>query len=54
MLKVQMRSRTASYMDIYLDVFSMDSVYVTDRLAIVLNIMNSGLLCQRRSREDQG
>ena len=35
--------RTASFMDTYLDVFSMDSLYVTDRLAIVLNIMNSGL-----------
>ena len=36
-------SRTASFMSAYLDVFSMDSLYVTDRLAIVLNVTNSGL-----------
>ena len=35
--------RIASFMNAYLDVFSMDSLYVTDRLAIVLNVMNSGL-----------
>ena len=36
-------SRTASFMSAYLDVFSMNSLYVTDRLAIVLNVTNSGL-----------
>ena len=35
--------RTASFMYAYVDVFSMDSLYVTDRLAIVLNVVNSGL-----------
>ena len=36
-------SRTASFISAYLDVFSMESLYVSDRFAIVLNITNSGL-----------
>ena len=40
--------RTASFMSAYLDVFRMDSLYVTDRLAIVLNVTNSGLYVMDR------